>query len=167
MCYHTHTIYLKGTHQVGRSRARMSLHPTPHQLVFNHSSTVDFIHRVFLRARLLRCWRFEDCWSSEYLKPPGPLYTHCFVNHLINRYAVKSCFKSALKLHLIWSGGWAWEEGEGGRGTGAGGGRGLRVEEDLQWLKLRISSMALSECRSIVFVLHAPWASQPVPALLS
>ena len=53
-----------------------------------------------------------------------------------------------------------WEEG-------TEGGRGLRVEEDLQWLKLRISSMALSECRSIVFVLHAPWASQPVPALLS
>ena len=34
------------------------------------------------------------------------------------------------------------------KGTGAGRGRGLRVEEDLQWLKFRISPMALSECRS-------------------
>ena len=58
------------------------VHPTPHQLVFNHSSTVIFSHRVFLRASLLRCWRLGDCWRSEYLKPPGPLYTHCFVNHL-------------------------------------------------------------------------------------
>jgi hypothetical protein len=29
----------------------MSLHPTPHQLVFNHSSTVVFIHRVFLKSK--------------------------------------------------------------------------------------------------------------------
>ena len=50
MCYHTHTIDLKGTHQVGRSRARMSLHPTPHQLVLNHSSIVAFGHRVFLTS---------------------------------------------------------------------------------------------------------------------